>query len=214
MDNIKIGSRIKNKREELGFTQDYIAKKLQLNKSTIQRYENGTINKIKLPIISALADILNVNPAYLTLKTDIDKIAKVQNSIQNLIPIETKKIPLLGEIACGQPILAEETYEMYVDCDISLKADFALKCKGDSMVNARIHDGDIVFIKKQPTVNNGEIACVVIEEEATLKRVYINEQSISLVAENTKYAPLVYTLQDTVNVHILGKAIAFQSKLN
>lgn len=96
-----------------------------------------------------------------------------------------------------------------------IKADFCLIAKGDSMINARIMDGDIVFIKKQPMVENGEIAAVAIDDEATLKRFYKDESTgtVTLVAENPAYAPMVFTASSQKNVYILGKAIAFQSNI-
>lgn len=133
--------------------------------------------------------------------------------IDNILPINTRKIPLLGDIACGEPIFAEEQFEHYVECGTDVKADFALRCKGDSMINARILDGDIVFIRKQPTVNNREIAAVLIEDEATLKRVYIGNSGIVLVAENPAYEPIHVSKKDHKNVRILGKAVAFQSDI-
>ena len=120
---------------------------------------------------------------------------------------------MLGEIACGQPIYTNEDRESYVSASTEIRADFCLKAKGDSMVNARIMDGDIVFIRQQPVVDNGDIAAVIIDDTATLKRVYYypEEQKIVLSAENSRYAPIVYTGEELDHVHILGLAVAFQS---
>jgi repressor LexA len=111
----------------------------------------------------------------------------------------------------GEPIFAEEQFESYVEAGANIRADFCLKVKGDSMINARICDGDIVFIRKQPDVNDGEIAAVLIGNEATLKRVYKKKNEIILVAENPAYPPLVYKNEELNEIRILGKAIAFQS---
>ncbi len=136
-------------------------------------------------------------------------------SIPGINPIpKTYKRPRLGAIACGEPILAEENIEAYDDIPDSIKCDFTLICKGDSMVNARINDGDIVYIKQQSQVDNGEIAAVLIDNEATLKRVYIYEDKVVLQPENTKYPPFVYTKEDMNNIRILGKAVGFTSLLN
>ncbi len=129
----------------------------------------------------------------------------------NINPIRTQKIPLLGNVACGEPIVANPEYELYVDATTDIHADFALRAKGDSMINARIFDGDIVFIRQQPDVDNGEIAAVIIEDEVTLKRVYKFENSLELRAENPRYRPLVYSGEELNHVKILGKAVAFQS---
>ena len=120
---------------------------------------------------------------------------------------------MLGEIACGEPIYANEERESYVELGTKIDCDFCLKAKGDSMINARILDGDIIFIKKQPVVDNGEIAAVLIEDEATLKRVfyYPEKQKLVLQAENPKYEPLVYIGEELNEIKILGKAVFFQS---
>ena len=122
-----------------------------------------------------------------------------------------RKIPLVGTIACGEPILAEENIEEYVGIPKHIKADFALICKGDSMINARIFDGDVVYIRQQDTVENGEIAAVLIDNEATLKRVRLFDDHISLEPENPMYKPFVYWNEEMNSVRILGKAVAFTS---
>lgn len=131
----------------------------------------------------------------------------------NILKIETKKFPTLGTIAAGKPIYAEENFESYVEAGANIQADFCLRVHGDSMINARINDGDIVFIRKQPDVNDGEIAAVLIGDEATLKRVYKKKNEIILVAENPNYAPMVYKNHELEEIRILGKAIAFQSNV-
>ena len=120
---------------------------------------------------------------------------------------------MLGDIACGEPIYASEDRESYIMAGTDINADFCLRAKGDSMIGARILDGDIVFIKKAPTVNNGEIAAVIIGDEATLKRIYYYPQKGKLIlqAENPKYEPLVYIGEELNEIRILGKAVAFQS---
>ena len=131
----------------------------------------------------------------------------------NIFPIKTKQIPLLGEIACGLPIYAAEDRESYVMTGTDINADFCLVAKGDSMTGARILDGDIVFIRKQDMVDNGEIAAVVIGDEATLKRVnyYPDKNLLILKAENPLYPDQIYSDDQLYAVKILGKAVAFQS---
>ena len=136
------------------------------------------------------------------------------SNIKNIEPIPTMvKVPLLGTIACGEPILAEENIEDYINMPEKAKGTFALRCKGDSMINARIFDGDIVFIREQPEVENGEIAAVLIEDEATLKRVYKTENSIELRPENPTFKPLYYQKEEMNKVRILGKAVGFYSNI-
>ena len=130
----------------------------------------------------------------------------------NIIPLpKMKKIPLLGTIACGEPILATENIEALINADENLNADFALRCKGDSMINARIFDGDIVYIREQPDVEDGEIAAVLIGEEATLKRVYKYPTKVVLRPENPLYDDMIYSKEEMNEVRILGKAVAFLS---
>lgn len=158
--------------------------------------------------VQALADYFSIN------KSDLIDEKTTQNifDIKNIMPMpQMKKVPLLGTIACGEPILADENVECYVSVPDHIHADFCLRCQGDSMINARIFDGDIVYIHKQPIVENGEIAAVLIEEEATLKRVYIYPDKIILQPENPLYAPKVYVQEEMNDIQILGKAIYFTS---
>lgn len=156
----------------------------------------------------------------------IDKIEKMANyfgikksdlveehvPISNVMPMPlTHRVPLVGTIACGDPILAQENYDGEVTAPEDVHADFALKCKGDSMINARIFDGDIVYIRQQETVDDGEIAAVLINDEATLKRVHLFDDHVVLEPENPQYRPLVYWGIDMNAVRILGKAVAFTS---
>lgn len=133
-------------------------------------------------------------------------------SLENVMPLpEMKKIPLLGEIACGEPILAQENVEELLEIPKSIHADFALTCRGDSMTGARIMDGDIVYIRIQPDVENGEIAAVLIDGEATLKRVYKYPNMLVLRPENPAYEEFVYQDEELEQVRILGRAVSFTS---
>ena len=134
-------------------------------------------------------------------------------SYPNIHPVTTRKLPMLGSVPCGEPVFMSEEYEFQVDTTDEIKADFALKCKGDSMIGARIYDGDIVFVRKQETVENGEIAVVAIEDEATLKRFYKYNDLIVLRAENPVYKDMVFSPSDHKQIRILGKAVWFQGGL-
>ena len=210
-----IGNRIRNRREELGLSQDELGKRLGYkSRSSINKIEldqrNLTQSKIK-----AIADALETTPSYIMgwdepdQKFDEEKL----KFFDNLFPITVKKFPLLGNIACGKPIFADEHFEAYVEAGAEIEADFCLRAKGDSMIRARIYDGDIVFIRKQSMVDNGEIAAVVIDDEATLKRVnyYPEKNLLILKAENPDYEDLIYTGEQLDHIIILGKAVAFQS---
>lgn len=126
---------------------------------------------------------------------------------------EMVEIPLLGTIACGEPLLAVENIDEHIQAPKKFRASFALRCKGDSMINARIHDGDIVYIRQQPDVENGQIAAVLIDNEATLKRVYKQSGFVTLAPENPQYPPLVYAGEDINNMQILGLAVGFSSAI-
>lgn len=214
MDNM--GMLIKKLRTEKGMTLEELGNKVGVGKSTVRKWENGMIANMRRDKISKVAVALNVSPAYLMGWEDtfVNNDEPLSN-FDNIYPVEKKKIPLLGDIACGEPIYADEDRESYVLAGTDINADFCLKAKGDSMIGARINDGDIVFIKKQSIVENGEIAAVIIDDEATLKRVYYerNRNQLILQAENPKYRPFTYEGQELDQIHILGKAIAFQSDI-
>lgn len=210
-----IGSRIRNRREELGLSQDELGKRLGYK-------SRSSINKIELDQrsltqskIKAIADALETTPSYIMgwNEPDVKLDEEDLKFFDNLFPIETKKFPLLGNIACGKPIFADEQFEAYVEAGANIKADFCLRAKGDSMIGARIYDGDIVFIHKQEMVDDGEVAAVLIEDEATLKRVYYDRENgiLQLFVENPKYQTMRFTGEELNHIRILGKAVAFQS---
>lgn len=202
--------RLKQCRIKSGNTLEQIGTLCGVHKTTVMRWEKGEIERIGLPTIQLLASFYNVNPAWLS---GFDVTESSANTLpDNIIPLpNTKNIPLLGDIACGDPLLATENISDYIKVDISLHVDFALKCKGDSMINARIFDGDIVYIRQQPDVDDGEIAAVLIGDEATLKKVYRTENKLVLRPCNPMYDDLVYSNDALSEVHILGKAVMFTS---
>ena len=207
-----LADRINSAIQSTGLTYEEIAKKTGISKSALQRYATGETKKIPLDRIEKIAEITRLSAASLlgwqdnSQNTDILKY-------DNILPIETKKIPLLGDIACGTPIFAEEDFSTFVEAASSINADFCLRAKGDSMIGVRIFDGDIVFIHKQSMVENGQIAAVIIDDEATLKRVsyFPEKQMLILKPENPAYHDFVYVGEELNNIHILGKAVAFQS---
>ena len=198
---------LKKIRKERGLTLEELAKRIGTSKQTIQRYENGVIANVPPEKIEKLAEALAVSPSEL-MGWDGSGV-----KAGGVLPLSFKPVRLIGDIACGEPIYAEEQYESFAVVGEGVDVDFCLKARGDSMIGARIFDGDIVFIKSQDTVDNGEIAAVIINDEATLKRVYFypEEQKLILSPENPRYAPLVYVKDELNSIKILGKAIAFQS---
>lgn len=200
------GDRLRSARKAKQLTQKELAAKINAKHNSISNWENNQ-NMPDPDTIQNLCWALDVEPNYFF------PSASAFTPL-NIIPLpEMRKVPLLGSIACGAPILAEEHIEEYVDIPKHIPADFALTCKGDSMINARIFDGDIVYIRHQETVENGQIAAVLIENEATLKRVRLFEDHISLEPENPQYRPLVLWGDEMNTVQILGRAIAFTSSI-
>lgn len=207
----QFGTIIKKLREQKGMNQEDLGDIVGVSDKTVSSWE---INRTepKMGIVQQLADYFQVTTDYL-IKGETNKTANELKKIDNLFDIDKIKLPLLGTIACGEPIYADEDRESYILAGADIKADFCLKCKGDSMINARINDGDIVFIRKQDIVNNGEIAAIIIDNEATLKRFfYYREQNMVILRpENSKYEDIVLVGEQLEKVKILGKAIAFQS---
>lgn len=188
-----------------------LSRKTGIPKSALSQYCSGAF-KPKQHRLFLLAEALDVDEAWLMgLDVPMGRGAAASRNL-NIIPLpEMRQIPLLGSISCGAPIFAEEHIEDMVDIPKHIPADFALTCKGDSMINARIFDGDIVYIRQQDTVENGEIAAVLIDGEATLKRVRLFDDHIVLEPENPMYKPLSYWNEEMNTVRILGKAVAFTS---
>lgn len=213
---MNIGDRVKLLREQKGMTQEELANKLGYkSKSSVTHIERG--RDIPRSMIVKLADILDTTPAYLMGWEDepekTDDLSDLMEKYDNIKPIKLKRFPMLGEIACGKPIFADENREHYIMADMDIDANFCLTAKGDSMINARIFNGDIVFIKEMPIVENGDIAAVIIDDEATLKRVYYypDQGKLVLNPENPTHAPLVYVGEELNSIRILGKAVYFMS---
>lgn len=208
---MEMGQKIYNLRTQKGMTLEELGNMVGVGKSTVRKWENGMIANMKRDKILKVSEALGTTPAYLMGWEDEEKII----SLQNIYPIELKRFPLVGKIACGVPKYANEDRESYIMAGTDIKADFCLKASGDSMIGARILDGDIVFIRKQEMVDNGEIAAVVVnsDNEATLKRLFYYKEKglLILKAENPTYEDLIFQGEELNEVHILGKAVAFQS---
>ena len=202
-------NKLKELRRARKMTLEELAERIGTSRQTIHRYENGIITNIPPDKVVSLAEALGTTPAALMGWDGGDIFGRYDN----VMPIIAKKLPILGSIACGKPLYAEEEHESFAAVGTDLDADFCLRAVGDSMTGARIFDGDVVFIRSQSSVDNGEIAAVIINDEATLKRVYYypNEGKLVLSPENPRYAPLVYVGRELESVKIIGKAVAFQS---
>lgn len=193
--------KLKELRTRRGLTQDELAKDLQLVKSSISMYESGK-RKPSFEVLEAVADYFNVNLDMLYGDEDV------------FIPT-FKKVPMLGYAAAGQPLEnldGQDTY--YVETNAKYKVDFCITVRGDSMINAGINDGDIVFVRSQPEVENGQIACIELDgEKVCIKRFYKNANEVMLVSENPKYAPLYFNEENCSNFRVLGLAVIKQSEI-
>lgn len=187
-------------RLKYGLSQDYIANRFGYKSyTTIQKWEMGT-SEPSIGVLSDLSALYGVDMDAM-ISTDLELGEAQQGK-------KIKRIPLLGTIAAGLPLLAEQNIEdhFYIDC--KLGADFALRVKGDSMIGVHIYEGDLAFIRQQSTLENGEIGAILIEEEATLKKFYHEEGTIILQAENSRYAPIILK---NGHVRVLGKLVAVLS---
>lgn len=200
------GERIKKRREQIGLTQVALADMIGESKQTIYKYETGIVTNIPSDKIELIAKALRVQPEWIMGWTDTESV-EIPPGFEP--PPKMRKVPLIGEIACGEPILAEQNIEDYLDVPEEVHCDFLLRCKGDSMIDAGIQSGDVVFVRIQETVENGEIAAVRIGDEATLKRVYWDGDTLMLMPANNAYAPKSFRGEEINDVHIEGKAIGF-----
>ncbi len=218
--------RMRQLRKQNHLTQEQLAQKLrkQYNLKTdrvmISKWETG-FQTPGIYSISCMANIFGVSLDYLNGKDNSAQSSAATSALPSPVEMEAyglrsitmKKFPMLGEIACGEPIYCNQDYETFIEASANIKADFCLEAKGDSMINARIFNGDIVFIRAQNDVENGEIAAVVIDDTATLKRVYKHQNSLELRAENPMHKPINLEGVEMETVRILGKAVAFQSNI-
>ena len=206
----KLGDRLKELREERNLSQTEVANKIGITKQNLYKYENGIIENIPRDKIEALANYYDVSPSLIMGWNDS------LEGIPGINPIhKINRIPILGEIACGEPILCQENFDGYVITDPSMiSADFSIYADGDSMIDANIHDGDLVFIKQTPVVENGSICAVLIDDSATLKRFYKTDDQIILQPENNSYHPIIITEEDMKDVRILGEMVGVYSSRN
>lgn len=194
---------LRRRRRELGLTLAQIADAMGVTEATVQRWESGNIKTIRYEKISKLAEILNVTPPSL-MGWDLTQT-------DNILPVPgMKEWKVLGATACGDPLYRELEGETVLAPD-NIDADFVFRCDGDSMIGARILDGDIVFVKSC-SVDNGQIAVVRIGEEYTLKRIYRGTDYLELRAENPAYPPRIIRGEQE-NAEIIGRAVHFLSRV-
>lgn len=207
---LELYKNIKRRRQQLKMTQTDLALKMgYADKSMIAKIEKGNVDLPQSKIL-AFANVLETTPGELM---GWDYETDTAETVDNIYKLDKIKLPMLGKVACGEPIFADEDRESYIMVGTDIGADFCLQCQGDSMINARINDGDIVFVKKTDIVENGEIAVVIIDDEATLKRFfYYREQNLVILKpENPKYQDIILTGEQLNQVRVIGRAVAFQS---
>lgn len=205
-----IGDNIKKCRLARDMTLEEVAKLVGISRQTMSRYENGIIGNIPSDKIERMAKAMRVSPGVIMGWEEFEQLPS------NMVAVpELKKVPLVGQIACGTPILAEQNIEDYIDLPHHIRADYALTCKGDSMIGAGVHDGDVVYIRKQAQVDNGQIAAVMVDcEDATLKRFYFDgKATVTLTAENPAVPPMVFAGEDVERIRVIGLAVAFTHSL-
>lgn len=204
--------RLRALRSRKGWSQQRLADELRISKSSVNMYERGE-REPGFETMEAIADTFNVDMDYLMGRSDIERRTPVTPPTTippGFMPLPRMvKKPLVGRIACGEPITAEQNIESYVDVPEGVPCDFCLRCHGDSMIDAHIQDGDVVYIHCQPEVHDGEIAAVRIGDEATLKRVYYDGQNLTLVPCNSAYRPRVYSGPDLDSIQIEGRMVGF-----
>ncbi len=225
---MKLSDKLARLKARRGLTTDALSLKSGVPKGTINKVLNGETRNPTIATLKALAQALECPLEWLSGEGsaavpppkpgDIPGVRRLGDApdaphwFDSLLPVLTRRVPLLGTIAAGAPIYAEQELAV-ADCEAGLHCDFALRVKGDSMVGARIHDGDIVFIRRQDDVADGQIAAVVIDDEATLKRVYHVKNGLQLLSENPKYPPMMFTLNECGAIRILGLAVGFTGTL-
>ena len=190
-----------DRRKELGLTMKQVAEAVGVSEATVCRWESGQIANMRRDRINNYAKILRVDPNFIMTG---EKKANILSGISNIIPIEPmERIPLLGAIACGDPILAQENIEDYIDLPRTIKADFALTCEGDSMIDAGIMDGDYIIVRQQSEAANGDIIVAMLDDSATVKRFYKEDGQYRLQPENPTMEPIY-----TKDLTILGEVVS------
>lgn len=185
--------------KKYGKTQKEICKDLGFKEMTFSDWVNAKTYP-RIDKIEKIANYFHVQKA--------DLVEEKRKPLKNIVPIERCMVPIIGQIAAGKPILADEHIEAFLPCDTGVHADFGLVVSGDSMIGADIHDGDVVFIRSQPIVDDGQIAAVRIDDDATLKRFYKNPDGCTLVSMNPQYPPMVFNSGNCDSIQIIGLAVA------
>lgn len=201
---MKIGDKIKMLRKQKGLTQTELGEKLGVKTNAVSKWECGRVEDIPMSKVKAMSALFDVPPSFLI---DDNQLPS------NAIPIDLQsqhRIPILGRIAAGMPLYAEQNIEGYTLTDLNGGAEyFALRVSGDSMNAARIEDGDVIIVRRQDEVENGELAVVMVgDDDATVKRFYATNDTVTLMPQsrNPEHQPQIYDLKKT-KIRVLGLVI-------
>ena len=200
-----IALRLQELVKKTGLSYRELSDQTGIAKSAIQRYVVGETEKIPLDRLELLAKALGVSAAYLMGWED-KEFQPLPANLRPMSAMPRHRVRKLGRIAAGVPILAEEDYGIYVDAPE--KADYALEIEGDSMEPDYL-DGDTIYIRQQPDVHDGGVAVVLVDDSATLKRVYHLRDGLQLVSNNPKYPPMRVSLDEHDAIRILGIVVGY-----
>lgn len=200
--------RLKELRKERKISQQKLADHLDVARSTVAMWEVGP-NQPDSEMLLRIADYFDVTIDYLLGRSDDSE------ALSGFYPVKKKKFPVLGKVACGEPIFADEDRETWITSSDDIDADFCLVAQGDSMTGAHIEDGDIVFIKQMDVVENGYIAVVLIGDEATIKYIDYRPETSTLILTpaNPAFRTQVYQGPDLETIRVIGMAVTLQKSL-
>ena len=191
-----VGQRIQQKMAEQKISQNKLAKAAQISQSGLSSIISGAVSP-KEVTLQSIAHALNCS------------VSELMGEIwPGMIPIIQSSVPILGAIPCGKLNISDQNPDGYADLPDGIRADFALRCQGDSMTPTFI-DGDLVLIRSQPEVETGQIAAVNIDGETTLKRVYRHPDGLHLVADNPRYQPIFVSADSDAQIIIHGLAVGY-----
>lgn len=208
-DTNLFGTRLREKRKENKLTQKELADQIGAKHNSVSDWERGYAMPDPDTIV-LICEALNVSSAYLlpSRREMSSSSVSLPTGLKRISEITPQHIRLIGEVAAGEPILAEEDYEAYIDVDTPIKADYALTVRGDSMEPTYL-DGDVIYIRKRPDVDDGQIAVVLVDDSATLKHVYHDKDGVVLTSDNPKYPPMRKTFEDHDCIKILGIVVGY-----
>ena len=208
MDNkTEIGKRIRECREQAGITMEELGGRIGLNKSTVQRYESGKVERIKLPVLQAIARELNADPLYLTLKADKREDDLIPSNIANIVTDEIRMIPVFENVSAGFGAYADSEVMDYVPLFVRNPSEvpnlMGIRVRGDSMY-PKIEDGDIIIVRKQTSVDSGSIAVILLDgEEGLVKKVEYGDDWIDLISINPEYKPRRFEGEEVTRLQVV-----------